>query len=147
MDYNTKILNTFRTADQQKQMQVDYEKTFKKDHEGANQPRVTRIRYTVDLEPEQRAIVLKGEQTIQNKSTEPISRMYLNLADGYTTTVAIDRATMTEEFKPFKYQVYEFNPPLMPDESVGMLQADRRRPVRSDFDGGVSQVRGRQPGK
>ena len=42
--YNTKILNTFRTADQQEQLQVDYEKTFKKDHDGANQPRVTTIR-------------------------------------------------------------------------------------------------------
>ena len=118
--YNTKILNTFRTADQQEQLQVDYEKTFKKDHDGANQPRVTTIRYNIDLEPEKRALVLKGEQTIQNKSTEPISRLYLNLADGYDTTVAIDRATLAEEFKPYNYQVYEFNPPLMPEESVNM---------------------------
>ena len=118
--YNTKILNTFLTSDQQEKLQVDYEKTFKAEHDGAIQPRVTTIRYTIDLEPEKRALMLKGEQTIVNKSSEPISKMYLNLADGYETTVAIDRAKLVEEFKPLNYQIYEFNPPLMPTESVAM---------------------------
>lgn len=118
--YNTHLLNTVRSAEQQKLLQVGYEKKFKAKHEALAQPRVTRVSYNIALEPERRALRLRGQQIIENRSAEPISLLFLNTADGYQTQIQVERASLKEEFEKMNYHIYQFEPPLQPGESVQM---------------------------
>ena len=118
--YNTKVLNEYRTTDQSERRQADYEKRFKKVHDQAIQPRVMSIRYEIDLEPERRAITLRGKQTIQNKSDQPIEKLYLNLADDYTTEVTIEGTVLEESLDELNYQIHRFEPSLQPGQTAQM---------------------------
>jgi ABC-2 type transport system permease protein len=118
--YNTSVMNEYRTADQNEKLAVRYENELKPKHDGASQPRVTSVRYEIDLIPERRSIALRGTQTLVNRDTVPQSEIYLNLADGYETTVKIERATLKEDLKDLNYQVYSLEPALQPGESIMM---------------------------
>ncbi len=51
--YNTKVLNTVRSENDSDALQADYEKTYKK-FEKQPEPRVTDVKYAIDLYPESR---------------------------------------------------------------------------------------------
>lgn len=118
--YNTRVLNEYRTSDQQETLAVRYETELKPRHDGASQPRVTSIRYEIDLVPETRSLKLRGTETLINRDTVPQSELYLNLADGFETTVELERGTLTENLEELNYQVYKLDPPLQPSESITM---------------------------
>ncbi len=80
---NTRVINEYRTSDQQETLAVRYETELKSKHDGASQPRVTSIRYEIDLVPETRSLELRGTETLLNRDTVPQSELYLNLADGF----------------------------------------------------------------
>ena len=52
--YNTHVLNEFRTANEQRHRQADYERLFKQ-YQWLPQPTVTGVEVAVDLIPERRA--------------------------------------------------------------------------------------------
>lgn len=124
--YNTKVLNEVRAEDEQKQRQADYEKKFKK-YAGLEQPRITAVRYQIDLTPEQRRLVLKGDQTIVNKHSKPITDLHILTDDSYDTELNIDRASLSSEDKRLNYRIYKLSPPLAPGESIQMHYTVRTR--------------------
>lgn len=117
--YNTQVLNTIRTSEQQIALQVDLEKQFKK-LENEPQPRVLSVRYDIDLFPTERRLELKGKQTIQNKTSLPISRLILTSADRMTTKLEVPAAKLVENHDEFNLHVYEFERPMAPGETREM---------------------------
>ena len=117
--YNTIVLNKIRSAEQGKVLQTDYEKKFKQ-HNGAAQPRITQIKYNIDIFPERRAIELRGEQTIQNKTDQPIEFLYINTADRFDTQIEIDRTELVEDYAAHNFRIYRFSPAMAPGESLQM---------------------------
>ncbi len=117
--YNTQVKNRFRTTEQQTVLQADYEKQLKS-HADWPQPRVTDVKYTIDIYPDRRALRLHGEQTIANKTDQPLEKMSLITADDYTTDIEIENATLDSEVKEFNYRVYKFEQPLEPGETRHM---------------------------
>ncbi len=118
--YNTQVLNEYRTATENELLAVKYETTLKSSVEPVSQPRVASVRYEIDLFPEKRALELRGKQVLINRDTVPQSAVHLALADGYETTVSIERGTLTEEKKELNYQVFTLEPALQPGESITM---------------------------
>ena len=111
--YNTKVLNEYTTSDEQEQDQVDHEKTYKR-FEGMAQPHYTAVEFTIDLEPEHRAMHYTADITLKNKSDQPIDTLYLSLPDRMDLQLAIPGATVVLDDDDMKQRMYRLSPPLAP---------------------------------
>ena len=65
--YNTHVLNEFRTAEEQRHRQADYERLYKQ-YQWLPQPTVTAVDVAVDLIPERRAFTASGSYQVVNRS-------------------------------------------------------------------------------
>ena len=117
--YNTKILNTFVTADQSKDRRADYEKLYKK-LEGIPQPRITAVHYDIDLVPEARAIAFKGDQIIRNKSAMAIADLYINYDDAFHLDLTIEGAKLIRDDQRLNLRTYQLLPSMQPGEERHM---------------------------
>ena len=90
--YNTKVLNVVRSENDQDTLQADYEKTYKK-VEKQPEPRVTDVKYAIDIYPETRGMEMRGEQTIVNKTSQALTEILFTLTPNYDTQ---DRSSRSE---------------------------------------------------
>ncbi len=116
--YNTKARNEIRTEKAGERIAADYEKKYKK-FQTLAQPRIRGVRYTIDVYPEQRNLILLGDQEIANTAGSTISEIHLTLDRSFETEVQIERASLKEEDKRLGYRIYTLNPPL---DSGGALR-------------------------
>jgi len=93
--YNTNVLAEYKTSYERECEQADYEKQYKK-HENEAQPRVTDVRIAIDLFPETRAARATGSFTLQNKTTEPIGSIFVQMP----TEIKIHRLGIGDQPKP-----------------------------------------------
>lgn len=126
--YNTLILNTWKTDEQTKLLQVKYEQQFKQ-HESVAQPRVIDIKYEIDLFPETQSMVLRGTETLQNRTQESMERLFYNTADNMDTMLEVPNAVLVEEHDDLNYYVYQLQPPLEPGASMQIKYEVRRELV------------------
>ncbi len=117
--YNTKIVNEIITPKVQERRQADYEKKYKK-YEGIAQPRVQDVRYAIDIFPETRNMVMRGDQAIQNKTAEPIAEIHFVVDPDYDTDIQLDGATLSTDDKRLCYRIYKLAQPMAPGESRRM---------------------------
>lgn len=117
--YNTKIVNEYDTEKQTNQLRSEYEQKFQA-YANLAQPRVTRVRYDIDVYPHQRGLVFKGDQTIVNRSDEPIEKLFINVANDFDTTLEIDHASLEEEYKDLNVRIYRLEPPLARGDEADM---------------------------
>ncbi len=111
--YNTKVLNEYTTSDEREQQQVDYEKQYKR-FQGMEQPHYTAVEFTIDLEPEKRAMRYRADITMRNKSVRPIDTLYLSLPDRMDLQLDIPGATVVLDDKDMEQRMYRISPPLAP---------------------------------
>ncbi len=117
--YNTHILNELLSDSEVENRQVDYEKTYEKTAD-IPQPKITDIKYTIDVFPEDRNIRLQATQTIVNKSDGPIDRIYLNTTPRFETEIEIPRAKLVLDDARLNMRTYEMSPPMQVGESLQM---------------------------
>ena len=117
--YNTKMLNSFTSDKQDEVLKMEYEQLFKK-YENAAQPRITDVKYKLDLFPAERSLNVDGDLIIKNKNIKSIDSLFITLPDDFKLTMEIDRAT--EIFKDDKhlFSIYKFSPALAAGDSVKM---------------------------
>lgn len=115
--YNTKVLNHYRTSDATEDLQVRYEKEFKR-FERMAQPHYTDITYTIDLEPEARAITYRAEVVLKNKGTTPIDTLYFNLPTDMDVVMDIPGATVVLDDKDLDQRMYRLDAPLAPGAEI-----------------------------
>ncbi len=132
--YNTQFLNTFVGSVDQEQRRVRYEKDYSQ-FENVPQPKVTSVRYEIDIYPETRNMRMLGTQMIQNKSDVLIDTLYVNLAPTYKTILEIPHATLEMDDKKLAFQSYRLQPALGPGESLEM-----RFEVQSETRGIENQI-------
>ena len=117
--YNTKILNTYRSREANNELRSTYETQFS--HlESLAQPRVTRVRYDIEIFPAQRGLVFQGDQTIVNMTSEPIEQLVINVADRYETELSIENASLVESHEDLNLRIYEISPPMNPGDNLNM---------------------------
>ena len=114
--YNTKVLNTVRSENDNDRLQADYEKTYKK-FEKQPEPRVTDVKYAIDLYPESRNMTMRGQQTIVNQTSKPLTEIHFTLANDYQTTIEIPGAKLSQDDQRLHYQIYALTTPMQPGES------------------------------
>ena len=74
--YNLHIANCYKSAYRQLADRADYERKYKALASLA-QPRITDVQLAVAIEPEQRRLQVKGRYMLENKSTQPITDIYV----------------------------------------------------------------------
>jgi len=117
--YNTKILNKIVPEGDRDTLTADYEKTYKK-YEKQPQPRITDVKYAIDLFPETRNMTMRGTQTIKNETDAPLREIHFTLDDNYNTTIELEGAKLATDDKRLSYQIYELATPMQPGESRTM---------------------------
>ena len=117
--YNTKVLNEIVTPKAAEKRQAEYEKKYKK-YQGMAQPRIQDVRYSIDIVPETRNITMRGDQTIKNISSQPISEVHIVTAPDFDTEVNLCGATLATNDQPLHYRIYKLAQPMMPGESRPM---------------------------
>jgi ABC-type transport system involved in multi-copper enzyme maturation permease subunit len=114
--YNTEVLNRVRSENEQDTAQADYEKTYRK-LDKQPQPRITDVKYAIDIYPETRGMEMRGEQTIVNKTSQPLSEVDFTLADNYDTKIEVPGAKLTKNDARLMFQTFSLDPPMQPGES------------------------------
>ncbi|MEM7474943.1 MAG: M1 family aminopeptidase [Planctomycetota bacterium] len=117
---NTSVRNEVPDPSTQRLAQASYEKEFKEKHSGLEQPHIIDVKYAIDVFPERRAIMLKGEQKLVNRSEEPIKQLFLNFADGFETEVNVANTVLEESYDDQNYYIYRFDPAMEPGQELDM---------------------------
>ncbi|MBX2973703.1 MAG: ABC transporter permease [Flavobacteriales bacterium] len=115
--YNTKVLNHYTSSDEMEDLQVRYEKEFKR-FEGMPQPHYTDITFTIDLVPEERAIRYTADVVMKNKSDRPIDTLYFNLPSDMDVVMDIPGATIVLDDKDLDQRMYRLATPLAPGAEI-----------------------------
>ncbi|MFM9862403.1 MAG: ABC transporter permease/M1 family aminopeptidase [Micropepsaceae bacterium] len=114
--YNTTILNTYRTSDQQEKLQADAERALLK-YEKQPQPRIVGTTMNVALYPNETRAVTTGDYLIENRSGTTLTEIHINLNDELKVEkLEIDGATLSKEYKEYAYRIYKFATPMQPGE-------------------------------
>ncbi|MCY7408815.1 MAG: hypothetical protein LH473_00950, partial [Chitinophagales bacterium] len=115
--YNTKILNSFHTSRDQEELIVQYEKLYKK-YEHMNIPRITDVKYKIDLFPETRSLKVDALEMMVNRGTTPIDSIHFNTFDGPELIIDIANAKQVLNDEVHHYQIYQLSKPMMPGDSL-----------------------------
>ncbi|MBM4239283.1 MAG: aminopeptidase [Gammaproteobacteria bacterium] len=112
--YNTNVLNEYRTAEDDRDLAADYEKTVNS-FEKLPQPRITDVMLNVDLYPKQLRADIRGRYVLENRTAAPIPEVHVSLPRNLEVrALNMQGATLTREWKDFGYRIFRFNEPLAP---------------------------------
>jgi ABC-type transport system involved in multi-copper enzyme maturation permease subunit len=118
--YNTHVLNEFLSAKDQRDIQIDYERQFKK-YEGHPQPKVIAVTTEIDLFPERRSFDGQGHFTLQNKTAGPIQEIHLTESRESVSDVRFDRPfRRTFQAPRDLFAIYRLDTPLQPGDLLHM---------------------------
>ena len=67
--------------------------------------------------PESRNMTMRGQQTIVNQTSKPLTEMHFTLANDYETTIDIPGAKLSQDDQRLRYQIYALTTPMQPGES------------------------------
>jgi ABC-type transport system involved in multi-copper enzyme maturation permease subunit len=117
--YNTYVLNEFTGRKEATQLQVNFEKKYKK-YDGANQPKITGVNIRVDLMPETRDIDMKGFFWLKNKSDRPIDSVIVNVStDVDWKQIGFDRPSdRVLEDEEYGFYIFKLGQPLAAGDSL-----------------------------
>ena len=116
--YNAHVLNRFRTAKDERRLQAEYERLYKK-YERLPQPKIAAVAVAVDIFPENRSIGGHGSFLLVNRSPAPIADIHLTDFKESVTEVRFDRPFRTAlNDQRHHYAIYTLEPPLGPGETT-----------------------------
>jgi hypothetical protein len=121
--YNTTKLNIYRSPDQARALQADYEKKYRK-YLSSPQPKITAMRVAIDLYPDQRAFDAQGWMTMKNKTPVPIDSLQLQVGSAVpnfkirSLKWGGQELTKIHNDTVHRYFIYRLPKPLLPGDSV-----------------------------
>jgi ABC-type transport system involved in multi-copper enzyme maturation permease subunit len=113
--YNTEVLNKIQGPKDTLRIQADYEKAYKP-LGNEPMPRIRKVKYAIDIFPEQRNLTLNAEATMENPYAKALEEIHFTLNRLYDSTIEIPGATLVKDDRRLYFQVYRFSPPLQPGE-------------------------------
>ena len=125
--YNTAVLNKIMGPSTILDRRADYERTYKR-YLNLPQPRVTKIKYDIEVYPEKRSLVFKGDQEMVNRHNTPISELHLVTDETYSYKIQIDGAKLDKDDQRLQYRIYKLDPPMQPGETRRMQYTVSREP-------------------
>jgi len=116
--YNTLVLNTFESSEEEENIQVAYEKTYKK-YENLIQPRFCNFDYNIDINPEKRNLKADIVAWAKNISNQPIGELHFTMpSTSDSVSLEIPNTKVKLRDNRLFYRIYTLNQPLQPNDSV-----------------------------
>ncbi|MGB1015005.1 MAG: ABC transporter permease/M1 family aminopeptidase, partial [Nannocystaceae bacterium] len=133
--YNTNVLNTFATSDDNELRQAEFERKYKK-YEFLPQPRIAGVNLDVQIYPKLRKTDIRGTMKLVNRTDEPIADLHLVL-DRQTEvhSFGIDDKHRTLYDADLGYSIYKLPEPLAPGAEME-LRIDVTRAYRGFVNSG-----------
>jgi ABC-2 type transport system permease protein len=119
--YNTNVLNEYTTTKGGERLQAEAEKKYRK-FEHLPKPRITAVKADVQIFPERRAVDIRGEYTLVNKTGQPLTEMHVAVNARSLTKwkVEIPGARLNSDDRKLGYMIYTFDRPLAPGATIPM---------------------------
>jgi ABC-type transport system involved in multi-copper enzyme maturation permease subunit len=119
--YNTNVLNDYVTTDDGETLQADAEKKYKK-FEHMAKPRITAVKADVQIFPERRAVDIRGEYTLVNKTNQPLRELHVSVNPQALTTWKIEIAgtRLKSDDRKLGYMIFTFDEPLASGATLPM---------------------------
>ncbi|HEX8408852.1 MAG TPA: M1 family aminopeptidase [Thermoanaerobaculia bacterium] len=117
--YNTNVLNRYRTSKDVEKLQADAEKKYKK-FENMAKPRITAVKADVQIFPERRAVDIRGEYTMVNKTGQPLRELHVSVSPQSLSRWQFDipGTRVKSDDRTFGYTIYTFDQPLAPGATL-----------------------------
>ena len=119
--YNTNVLNDYATTDDGEKLQADAEKKYRR-FEHLPKPRITAVQADVQIFPERRAVEIRGEYTMVNKTGKALDEIHVTVNPQSLTTWKIDipGTRVKSDDRELGYLMLTFDPPLAPGATLPM---------------------------
>ncbi|MFZ4262696.1 ABC transporter permease/M1 family aminopeptidase [Sphingobacterium sp. HJSM2_6] len=132
--YMNNVVEPFQSNQERELLQVKYEKDYKR-YESIQEPRLTQVFVTVDLDPEQRNMQIKGDFTYKNKSAVPIDTLFMNLSSAVITEVSFSKAVSEIlNDKELDVKIFALGQSLLPGDSLQITYAIKNKPNNFLYD-------------
>ncbi|WP_260483850.1 ABC transporter permease/M1 family aminopeptidase [Sphingomicrobium flavum] len=117
--HNIKVLNTYRTSDQNEERLAEYERRFLQ-YEDVVQPVVSDVKFDIELYPEERRMLVDGRYVLTNDTDAPIEMLHVRQNSDDTEFLSLDvtGASLDTYDEDYKYRIYRFATPLQPGAST-----------------------------
>jgi ABC-2 type transport system permease protein len=117
---NAHIRNEFLTTKQQRDIQADYERSFKR-YERLPQPKIIAADANIDLDPDHRSFSGQGHFVLQNKTAQPIPQIHITDGPQSVSQVQFDRPFHLVSRAPRDlYSIYQLETPLAPGDKLNL---------------------------
>ena len=112
--YNTNVLNRYRSREQGKKYQAEYEKTYKYIKEqDTPMPVITDIKCNMDIYPDKRRVDIRGTYALKNKSSFEIEDLFIYLSPDITINeIKIPGGYLFHEDKKYGQYTYRLKEPM-----------------------------------
>lgn len=129
--WNSNIYNTYRSPDQELDLQARYEREYRK-YKDLPQPRIVAVANQVDLHPETQSVRVDAVWTVRNPHAAPIREVHIAMSgeDGDRSLVSVDLGgqTLLKHDMALGYRIYRLATPLQPGEQRDFRFRIERRP-------------------
>ena len=116
--YNTNVLNTYRTSDEQTLRRVEWEKTYKQ-YEDLAQPRITDVYVDAAIYPAQRAARVSGRYRLENKTDSTIGALHVRMSPNVERfEFGLAAASLEMSDTVFGYYIYQLDDALSPGDTM-----------------------------
>ncbi|HWI66142.1 MAG TPA: hypothetical protein VNT75_30290 [Symbiobacteriaceae bacterium] len=117
--YNTNVLNQFATAADRMEQSAEYERRYGQ-YAGVPQPQLTGTNLHVEIDPERRAVEIRGTYQLVNESPVPINSVHLaTVPEVETGGIEFDRpAKLVVGDEALGRRIYALDMPLQPGDSL-----------------------------
>lgn len=122
--YNTQVINTYRSNDEQEQLMADFEKKYSK-YKDAAHPKVTDAKYYIDIFPNKRDIYVKADIELVNETNKTIDSLHFFNALGWNTSLNIPSSNIVYKDSTYLYKIYKLSKPLQPGDTL-VMQVDNK---------------------
>jgi ABC-type transport system involved in multi-copper enzyme maturation permease subunit len=116
--YNTNVVNTYVTQDDQEQHQIEYESRYRQ-YEFLPRPRIVSVETDVDIFPYQRRYDMSGTYVIENRTEEPLTEVQVvfnNSAEVHALT--LEGATVAWDDEVHNYTAFALEKPMAPGDQL-----------------------------
>ncbi|NNG25806.1 M1 family aminopeptidase [Telluria aromaticivorans] len=127
--HNTNTLARYEAGDSAMDKRAQYEKTYRK-YKDLPHAKIIDVRAAVDIYPAERRVMIKGSYVLENKTSQPLDTLRLQLNPDVVTTLSGLPAHKVElDDKDSGFRIFKLAQPLAPGARLPLaFTVDVRRP-------------------
>ncbi len=125
--YHDNIKNERYTGIEREKQRVEFENTYKP-YSNLPHPRITDVSIELDLYPEERNYVAKGEFILKNKTSQPIDSIMVNVRDDVQNYKFSKSGKVVLNDTFYDVDIYQFDKQLMPGDSTSFTFEMKNKP-------------------